>query len=121
MRYVLAIDGGGTKTDVVIGDERGNIIATYRDSASNYQIVGIKETTIIIEQAISNTCNLANIHYSQLSYIFLGIAGADLQAGVSYLFVVQAVMSLLRIRMAIQVSLEHCPMNSVALEAAIIS
>lgn len=78
MRYVLAIDGGGTKTDSVIGDERGNIIATYRGSASNHQIVGIEETAIVIEQAISNTCNLANIHYSQLSYIFLGIAGADL-------------------------------------------
>ena len=47
MNYVLAIDGGGTKTEALIGDDKGNILGMYRGGSSNHQIVGstyVKQT-----------------------------------------------------------------------------
>ena len=43
MKYLIGIDGGGTKTDSAITDLSGNIIHQTTGKASNFLVVGIEE------------------------------------------------------------------------------
>jgi len=77
MNYVLAIDGGGTKTEALIGDDKGNILGMYRGGSSNHQIVGSTYVKQTISDVMENVCIRTNIESDKLSYIYIGIAGAD--------------------------------------------
>lgn len=75
--YLLGVDGGGTKTHCVVGDEHGNIFAEGFGGAANYDCVGIDTTKNSIETAIGRALSKLNIQISDLSYAYLGLAGAD--------------------------------------------
>ena len=44
MSLYLAIDGGNSKTDVVIGDTDGRVLAYVRGPGTCYQNIGLPET-----------------------------------------------------------------------------
>ncbi|MCL4278866.1 MAG: hypothetical protein KJZ60_04160, partial [Ignavibacteriaceae bacterium] len=44
MKYLIGIDGGGTKTDCAIADLSGKIIQQSSGKPSNFLIIGVKET-----------------------------------------------------------------------------
>ena len=52
MDYILGVDGGGTKTTVLITDIKGNSIAESRSGSSNYKSVGTKIAGENISKAI---------------------------------------------------------------------
>lgn len=79
MRYVAGIDGGGTKTVCIVGDESGNILSRGLSTASNYQVIGAGAAKEVIENALLQAVQAAGITPDDLEYTVLGLAGADLE------------------------------------------
>lgn len=44
MKYLVSIDGGGTKTKFCVSDLDGNILKEHTTGSTNYKSVGIKKT-----------------------------------------------------------------------------
>lgn len=72
MRYCLGIDGGGTKTEFCLCDEKLNIVREIRLGASNPNDVGIGKTKAILTEGIREC--LGALDYSSV-YVYAGISG----------------------------------------------
>ncbi|MDZ8105913.1 MAG: BadF/BadG/BcrA/BcrD ATPase family protein [Nostoc sp. DedQUE12a] len=77
MRYVLGIDGGGSKTICVLMDDSGQVVGRGEAGSSNYQSIGIEATLKSIESAIYIAANEARqiINTITIEAICLGLAG----------------------------------------------
>lgn len=73
-KFYLGIDGGGTKTELVLADSQGEIIRQLFAQGCNPMDVGIEKTKKILREAISELC--IGIPYSGIS-VFAGIAGGN--------------------------------------------
>ncbi|TAH73798.1 MAG: hypothetical protein EWM47_02375 [Anaerolineaceae bacterium] len=78
MRYVAGIDGGGTKTACMISDNKGNILSYVITDGSNHQIYGLSRAVRNVTKSIQLACSYAGLSQNRLSYIYMGMAGADL-------------------------------------------
>lgn len=78
MKYIVGFDGGGSKTRCVLGDTQGNIIADHVGGPSNHQTIGLSKTKAVLEDLFHLVLETANISKTDIEYIFLGLAGADL-------------------------------------------
>jgi len=76
MAYYLGIDGGGTKTRCVLGDER-TVLATAMSGGSNIVRLGETRAREALHTAIRQVCATANISPAQISAVCIGAAGAD--------------------------------------------
>lgn len=76
MAYYLGIDGGGTKTRCVLGDEM-TVLATAMSGGSNIVRLGETQTREALHTAIRQVCVTANISPAQISAVCIGAAGAD--------------------------------------------
>lgn len=85
LRYVAGIDGGGSKTACMISDHCGHILSYVITEGSNHQICGMKHTVENVIQSIELACQHAKISFCQLSFIYMGMAGADLSEDVERL------------------------------------
>ena len=70
--YYLGIDGGGTKTELVLSDFEGNIVCRLLTDGCNPNTVGIERTKRIIEDGIIQVCK--DVSLSSVS-VYAGIAG----------------------------------------------
>ena len=77
-RYVIGIDGGGTKTDCVIAELGGRFVGFSRTGGSNHQIDGIETAMENVSRAVDEACERAGIRRGEVAFAFLGMAGADL-------------------------------------------
>ncbi|MFN6537836.1 MAG: N-acetylglucosamine kinase [Nostoc sp. EkiNYC01] len=77
MRYVLGIDGGGSKTVCVLMDNSRQVLGRGETGASNYQSIGIEASFKSIECAIYAAVNEARkiINPITIEAICLGLAG----------------------------------------------
>jgi glucosamine kinase len=73
--YYLGIDGGGSKTTCVVGDESA-ILATATVGASNITRVGEAGAREALHQAIREACKAAGINPQQVLRACIGAAGA---------------------------------------------
>jgi glucosamine kinase len=73
--YYLAVDGGGSKTTCVAGDE-SSILATVTVGASNITRVGEAGAREVLQQAIREACQAAGINPQQVRRACIGAAGA---------------------------------------------
>lgn len=73
IKYLLGIDGGGTKTEFLLTDIDGTEIKRVFLGASNPVNIGIENTENILRDGISEICN--GINPAGVS-VFAGIAGA---------------------------------------------
>ncbi len=73
IKYLLGIDGGGTKTEFLLTDLNHNEIRRAVLGASNPIAVGIENTIQILEKGIENVCY--GIEPKEIS-VFTGIAGS---------------------------------------------
>lgn len=78
MAYLAAIDGGGSKTACIIGDEHGRVLGQGLSGGSNHQTVGADAAQQTLAAALKQALGQAGLALSQLSYIYYGLAGADL-------------------------------------------
>ena len=75
MAYYLGIDGGGSKTTCVVGDE-SSLLATVTAGGSNITRVGEAGAREALHQAIREACLAAKINPQQVLRACIGAAGA---------------------------------------------
>lgn len=78
-RYVAGLDGGGSTTVCILADELGNLLTCSVSEGSNHQIAGMAATVKVVCGTIDAACAQIGIVREELSYIYMGIAGADLE------------------------------------------
>jgi N-acetylglucosamine kinase-like BadF-type ATPase len=76
MKYLIGIDGGGTKTDSAITDLSGNIIHQTTGKASNFLVVGIEEAVENIFALIEENLFKLEGDFAEVKQIVIGAAGA---------------------------------------------
>jgi N-acetylglucosamine kinase-like BadF-type ATPase len=75
MRCVLGFDGGATKTECVLLNEAGNILASARSGASNPGLVGFERAVDKIKSAAEAAMFEARVKPDAISALCAGIAG----------------------------------------------
>jgi glucosamine kinase len=71
----LGIDGGGSKTSCLIGDET-SVLGAGTGGPSNVVRVGETQARESLTTAIRQACRVANVEPSQISSVCVGLAGA---------------------------------------------
>jgi len=74
MALYLGLDGGGTKTRVLVGDERGRVLGRGVAGPSNFGSVGPGAARSNIREAISMAASELNQPF-QVDSVFAGVAG----------------------------------------------
>lgn len=77
MPYFIGLDGGGSKTSVVITDDQANVIGTARSGPSNHLRVGISDAVRAIITAVHDAVAAADIRLEDVEFAYCGIAGSD--------------------------------------------
>ena len=80
---VLAVDGGNSKTDVVLLDRRGDVLAAVRGPGSSPHMLGLEGSMRVVDDLISSACDHARIRVEGRRIGEFGawfMAGADLPA-----------------------------------------
>lgn len=75
MDYLLGVDGGGTKTLVVLADLEGHVLGQGVGGASNYQTVGREVAQSALMTAIDSAFQVANLARQPVRHLVLGMAG----------------------------------------------
>jgi N-acetylglucosamine kinase-like BadF-type ATPase len=76
MKYLIGIDGGGTKTDCAIADLSGKIIYQTVGKPSNFLIIGVEETVENLFAAIEECLFELKGDFSDVKQVVIGVAGA---------------------------------------------
>ena len=79
MAHFLAIDGGGTTTTCVVGDEK-SVLATATGPASNIIRVGEERGRSALHEAIRKACASAKVEPKNIARTCAGVAGGGRQA-----------------------------------------
>lgn len=74
--YVIGVDGGGTKTELVLIDMAGNYIGRARVGSSNYQAIGAEKLKQTMLEGFAELLKSTNVIDQKIDHIFLGLAGA---------------------------------------------
>jgi len=75
-RYLIGLDGGGTKTKCVITDFDFNPLYTCAGGASNFLIIGTEKVSETILSLVQESINHLNISEKEVASIFIGTTGA---------------------------------------------
>lgn len=80
MRYILGIDGGGTKTACILADETGNILGRSVAGASNHLVASGSEDSIreVLAAVIGETISRAGMVGREVDLACLALAGVGL-------------------------------------------
>jgi glucosamine kinase len=76
MAFYLGIDGGGTSTRCVVGDE-DRILGTATARSAKIARVGNEQARLVLQTAIREACLAARIGPEKISHACIGIAGAS--------------------------------------------
>lgn len=71
----IGIDGGGTKTDLMIGDEHGNLLARCGGGSGNVKSRSREEVQQMLLELIQEGLRQSESEPAQLASIMLGLAG----------------------------------------------
>ncbi|MDE0072183.1 MAG: hypothetical protein OXO48_20910 [Caldilineaceae bacterium] len=75
--YFLGIDGGATKTHVILSDRTGGLVAEAKDGPSNYHLVGSGQAGNNIAAAISRALAESTVDPADVQSACAGMAGFD--------------------------------------------
>src|SRR5712691_7121480 len=76
MRYVLGLDGGGTKTDCVLMDETGAILARSRSGSSTPTTFGVEASLAAPTAAATDALRVAGKSEKEVGHLIAGLSGA---------------------------------------------
>jgi N-acetylglucosamine kinase len=76
MNLFIGIDGGGSKTTCVLGDESLKRICEYQSGPSNFLSIGTEKVSKTILELIRRCCEDQSIDSSKIKKIVLGTTGA---------------------------------------------
>lgn len=74
-RYVLGVDGGGTKTQAAIVDEHGHLLGLGLSGPANYDAIGLEAAQDNIGEAVAQARVMAGLPVQPFAAAFLGVAG----------------------------------------------
>lgn len=74
-RYLLGVDGGGTKTQAAICDESGRVLGVGLAGASGIDSVGADAATVSIGAAVKAARDQAGLPDAPFASVFFGMAG----------------------------------------------
>ncbi len=77
MRYVIGVDGGGTKTNAAVFGENIGVIGAATSGPANQRSVGMDAASANIAHAISGALQVANVPLTQIAAITMCLAGFD--------------------------------------------
>jgi len=69
----LGVDGGGTKTAMVLVDSDGNIMATHLASGSYYLTLGIEALGALLADGVSAVLTKASVSAKDVEFAFFGL------------------------------------------------
>ncbi len=75
-RYVIGIDGGGTKCLGVLVSEDGKEIAREQAGAANLQQRGVEKATVVVKSVVDKLLESLQVSPEQVACIVAGLAGA---------------------------------------------
>ena len=75
MKFVIGIDGGGTKTECLLADENGVIVASSVGGSTNLNVIKSTLLSQTLELLLSQLREQAANPYSEVTHIFAGISG----------------------------------------------
>lgn len=78
--YFIAIDGGGTKTDIVLFDETGKVVRRYFTVASCPTSIGLSASFENVSYAIQNILLDTEIPKEKIVSVYAGIAGCGVHS-----------------------------------------
>ena len=78
MAYYIGIDGGGSKTECVLGDDE-RVRARMSAQSCKIQVVGKMAAQVVIEKVIRGTCTQAGIDPDKLRRLCIGVSGYSSQ------------------------------------------
>ncbi len=73
MKTFLGIDGGGTKTDFLLIDETGRVLATHRAGSAYHLEIGLPALQALLTEGIEATLKQGGVTASQLEFAFIGL------------------------------------------------
>lgn len=79
MDYVLGFDGGGTKTECVLMDASGKIVARSRSGPSNPVRIGVESAAREIQTAATLALREAGVNVTEIGALGAGLAGTGQQ------------------------------------------
>lgn len=79
MKYIIAYDGGGTKTRINVIDLKGNILFDQTTTGSNIVSAGEDAFKMIIKDLFLQAMKALTLNQEDISLIYLGLSGADLE------------------------------------------
>ena len=73
MTTFLGVDGGGTKTDFLLIDEKGNHLASHKGGSAYYPETGLEALQAMLATGIEATLKLGSVAPSELGFAFIGL------------------------------------------------
>jgi N-acetylglucosamine kinase-like BadF-type ATPase len=73
VRTFLGVDGGGTKTDFLLIDETGRVLASHRGQSAYHLETGFDALQAMLVAGIQATLQQAAMRASQLEFAFIGL------------------------------------------------
>jgi len=74
---VVGVDGGGTKTDVIVADLDGDVVATARTGGTNHEMIGIERMIDTLDGVLSEALASAGADRADIAASVFGLAGVD--------------------------------------------
>ncbi len=87
MKYYVGVDGGGTKTEAVLCDEKGNMLAECVTGPSNFSAFPEDKVRENIRGCIAGCADIAGVRVSDITSVYAGLAG-----GLTYTAQIRAVL-----------------------------
>ncbi len=75
-KYLIGIDGGGTKTHGVISTLEGEVLSEAFKGSANFQMLGVEMVAKLLVGLIYELINSANCKISDVELVVIGITGA---------------------------------------------
>lgn len=76
LRYVIGLDGGGTKTTAELCDSAGNVLATTSGGPSNFQVIGVERAARTIVDLVQTCCHSVGCPPGRIGSVLAGLTGA---------------------------------------------
>ncbi len=77
MKYVIGIDGGGTKTQAALLKLNGEVASRDETGPSNYHNVGVEQARIALEEACVKVIRKAGVDAKDVGVVVASLAGLD--------------------------------------------
>lgn len=83
--YIIGIDGGGTKTRIIVGDDQGHIVYNNKTKGSNIYSATEKQFIQLFEAEYANILATLKIKDEDISHVYACMSGADLEEDIAYI------------------------------------